>query len=112
MTALDTIRRASALMRERAVVATVAAMPWEADEIGVIWTQEADGQPVLIANRATDEDAAHIAAADPTTMLAVTDWLASVADRYVHMNETGAILGGTDWEAALTVARRYLREDS
>lgn len=110
MTALDTIRRASALMRKRAEAATPG--PWDVDEIGAVWTQEADGQPVLIAKRATDEDAAHIAAADPPTMLALADWLDSVAERHVHMFETGAILGGTDWEAALTVAHRYLREDS
>lgn len=108
MTALDTIRRASTLMKARA-----EALPsgrWEKEFSDVIRTDVpfgADGY--LLAECPTVERAAHIAAADPAFMLAVATLLDSHAD--VHaLRECGERL--TVPCPALTVARRYLREDS
>lgn len=114
----ETLRRAAALMRERAEAATQTAAPWGVDEIGGIWGQEADGQPIPIANNATDADAEHIASWHPAVALAVADWLEAKAEQDDKGPCDGAGTVGVcnlcehDYGhvAALAVARAYLGE--
>ena len=75
----DVLRRAAALMRERANGATLTADPWDVDEIGAVWAQEADGQPILVSSQAADADAAHIASWHPAVALKVAAWLEAEA---------------------------------
>lgn len=115
----DILRQAAGLMRERAAAATHG--PWGRDEIGDVWMEEADGQPVLVSRRSTDDDAAHIASWHPTVALAVADWLdrlhVFITDfsEYDEDEELTAALNGNgavaDWpevESALNVAYTYL----
>ena len=118
----EILRRAAALMRSRAEAATWTSSPWGVDEIGAVWAQEADGQPVPVASRATDQDAEHIASWHPTVALAVADWLdtaANSADAALSVAqhildpeyEACDCIGHIEWRASLVVARAYLNED-
>jgi hypothetical protein len=100
----EVLREAAALMREKAMRACPDG----------VWYDQHDLHEALIplADSVDDPeaDATHIASWHPAVALAVADWLASVAERQIDAHDTGAILGGTDWEHALAVASAYLGE--
>lgn len=109
----ETLRRAAALMRERAEAAS--AGPWKrygmAGVAGHDWEIVDErrvececGEPVALTGCATNADALHIASWHPAVALAVADWLESVSsDTY---------LGSITRSKALAVARAYLGEPS
>ena len=122
----ETLRRAAALMRERAEAASkgpwkrfgmagVAGSEWEVvDERRV----ECDcGEPVALLGCATNADAEHIASWHPAVALAVADWLWETANLIeVHagtecaepcLHPTCRVI-----DRALAVARAYLGEAS
>ncbi len=102
----EILRRAAALMRERAEAAPPG--PWQLDDeewadYRTAYGQEADGQAVLVASRMDDGVAEHIASWHPVVTLAVADWLEDAA-AYV-----AAYRGYTHAEdTPLRVARAYL----
>jgi hypothetical protein len=116
----EVLREAAALMRERAEKAEQGrwklwGMTVMADPTGT--SNVDDGIDVAQASTPSwcergprTWNAEHIASWHPAVALAVADWLASVAERQIDAHDTGAILGGTDWEHALAVARAYLGE--
>lgn len=107
----DLLRRAAALMRERAEAATWTAAPWGVDEIGAVWAQEADGQPIPISSRSTDADAEHIASWHPAVALAVADWLDAEAESH-RADLVGPFPSACcRMSQALAVARAYLGSD-
>jgi len=108
----EILRRAAALMRSRAEAATWTSSPWGVDEIGAVWAQEADGQPVPVASRATDQDAEHIASWHPTVALAVADWLDEAAEQAALLDVALVAEEERSWaqRRAHTVARAYLNE--
>jgi hypothetical protein len=97
----EVLREAAALMRERAEGAIASLSPN---------VPEWHSVDALMDQGKTRGDAEHIVGQTPAVALAVADWLASVAERQIDAHDTGAILGGTDWEHALAVARAYLGE--
>jgi len=109
------LREAAAKMRERAEAATYTAMPWGVDEIGAVWAQEADGRPVPISSRSTDQNAEHIASWHPAVALAVADWLDDTATANERVGVMFAsVLNGRNAlnQKALAVARAYLGADA
>lgn len=118
-----TLRRAAAVMRERAEAATPG--PWRQQPIGGPSSSRADvrGLPenttfdyrgAAVATAADSyfgacpaTDAAHIASWHPAVALAVADWLETAAD---HFDPGGAFL--PVYAEALAVARTYLKEDA
>ncbi|MGZ4518917.1 MAG: hypothetical protein ACXVXP_00295 [Mycobacteriaceae bacterium] len=100
-----TLRRAAALMRRRANTATLTAAPWAVDEIGAVWALKADGQPLLISSRSTDQDAEHIASWHPAVALAVADLLDLAATHQVAFTPVVR-------PRLLTIARAYLGEEA
>ena len=112
MSAAETLRRAAALMRERAEAATSG--PWLADRVhsggvmGVAVTAPveltADGSIIGVTDIVVPADGHHIASWHPAVALAVADWLDEAAD-VADMN------GFIESDAALAVARAYLGED-
>lgn len=110
--AVDTIRRAATLMRERATNATLG--PWRYDRDlgdayshGVIISESPNvhgwDRVVVEADLSTAQQrdqVEHIAAWSPTVALAVADWLDIGANPYACVNI----------EPMLAVARAYLRE--
>jgi len=72
---VETLRRAAALMRERALPATPG--PWVAD--GLEGTLSAPDGGVLHVQMWSDADAEHIASWHPSVALAVADLLDAVA---------------------------------
>lgn len=68
----DTLRRAAALMRERAEAATPG--PWEVDHFGH-GVRERSGRGLASAHNAKCEVAAHIASWHPAVAMAVAEWL-------------------------------------
>lgn len=107
----DTLRRAAALMRERAEATGWVTLhrPWGSDGEQVTG---GDGQWMLVATAtdAFDDDddsavATHIASWHPAVTLAVADWLEYVADH-------GCGNGTTDADPALAAARAYLGEEA
>lgn len=109
----DTLRRAAARMRE---LAEAASQPWRTRWQalhGQSWAGEnvvadADGHLRLIAGEGCDAsaDADHCAAWDPAVALDVADWLDEVAEDW----RTEVRPQSTE-DAALTVARRFLRTE-
>lgn len=103
------IRRAAALMRERAEAATFTASPWGVDEVGAVWAQESDGQSIPISTRSTDADAEHIASMHPAVALAVADLLDLMAEDYApYWMEPYAAPFVPVIERAYAVVRAYL----
>lgn len=108
MTEIETLREAAHCMRENATDAADHQVPegrWEGDErhgrvsdrVGTV--AEANGDP---ATR-------HIASWDPAVALSVADWLDGVASRWLPSLYEGML---PNQDAALNVARTYLREAS
>lgn len=111
----DVLRRAAALMRERAEAASPSPWRLECSEMcaNVI---EADDDEQAVAStwapsslpdndyRREEGNAAHIASWDPAVALAVADWL----DYMSKAHEDGYLKGSH----ALVVARAYLGETS
>jgi hypothetical protein len=99
----EALRRAAALMRERAEAAEASLTPdwWEAHALD--WLTGASGVPSL---------AAHIASWHPAVALAVADWLDEAAALIAAaFNPEGLVEHRPDLRAALAAARAYLGED-
>lgn len=116
----DTLRRAAALMRERAEAAT-ARSPWASSPVvlmGEDGIQEGlatviamdeptdDGSVISLTEAMMPSDAEHIASWHPAVALAVAAWLDNVAEawRFSTAAPGSAV-------KALTVARTYLNEE-
>ena len=120
MSAVETLREAAQLMRERAEGATagpwkrfgmagVAAPDWEIVDERRIECDDC-GEPVALLGCVTNGDAEHIAALDPTVALAVADWLdVVVADTTLKCGSYTYPDAGNVPDHALAVARAYLR---
>lgn len=123
----EILRRAAALMRERAEAATPG--PWSGNYVpeSAVANQHIierwfvmgcfDGNPRNPTGPAAmceyEPDAAHIASWHPVVALAVAEWLEATA---AENDNTGALeflnFVGADAHAALVVARAYLGESS
>lgn len=123
----EILRRAAALMQERAGAATPG--PWESGTDGWTETVSGDGEDWCFVRRVgsasditehmlhgqpeidsqTMADAEHIAAWDPAVALAVADWLDSLVDAMTNPNARyGGASTGREEASALAVARLYL----
>lgn len=103
----ETLRRAAALMRERAEAATPG--PWQATVYGVRAEKRSpvapfDGQQPDMENRL------YIASWHPAVTLAVADWLDSTANDVEHVHTPVYNLTSTTVARAVAVARAYLGE--
>ena len=103
----EILRRAAALMRERAegAVKPTGAGDWfvgVADDNRYATVRSSGGQ---VARGMDDDEAEHIASWHPAVALAVADWLEQVA-------EDGPFLTAQVKDKALAVARAYLGETS
>jgi hypothetical protein len=103
----ETLRRAAALMRERAEAAFVTPSPWGLANVAGQGFAIHHGEHDTVALYASRPDAVHIASWHPAVALAVADWL----DHTARADEKGYT---TPQEAtdALAVARAYLGEAS
>lgn len=102
----EILRRAAALMRERATTAPVPAGPWESEFSDVIRTDIPFGNPgYLVTECASVAEAGHIASWHPAVAVAVAAWLHVTAD----YEEDGHMVDGIG--AARDVARAYLGSD-
>lgn len=125
---IDTIRRAAALIRQRAEAATAGTWQVESDGAGTLWVQTTMA-PIACAGDEADPsvaaDAEHVASWHPAVALAVAEAFAHQAD---DMDDYGAVekplerVDGTfttvvkdesggyrfDWDATLGAARAYL----
>ena len=104
-TPAETIRRAAALMRERAEAAMrdgASKPPWAVgarQSCGCCEVvTDADGSQITVAD---DRQSGHIASWHPFAALAVADWLDAAAQAWDE---------GMEWDEALAVARAYLGE--
>lgn len=111
----ETLRKAAALMRERAQAASRPLPCWQA-LIGDSWdgsnaVTEGLGHPIAFLGEGpkAESDCRHIASWHPTVALAVADWLDYMA---VGWREP-FLAAGAHWgdqDCALAVARAYLGE--
>lgn len=109
----EILRRAAALMRERAEDAVLASGndAWKAD--GLAWNDNrgtvhmVGAGPVNVCDAITEEQAEHIASWHPIVALAVADWL----ERVAYLLEHGSVSPGEP-SSALAVARAFLGEAS
>ena len=116
MSAVDDLRRAATLLRERAEAArrATASEVWRSEPNGTSWTVwgtvEDDWRRRVGVVRSYDA-AAHIAALHPGVALALADWLDTVAvyAEAVYAESEGYPPGPSH---ALAVARAYLGEQS
>ena len=72
----ETLRKAAAILRERAAESEPG--PWDGELDGYsssVWREEADGQPIPIAHRASEREATYIATMHPGVGLALADVL-------------------------------------
>lgn len=114
MSDVETLRKAAALMRERAQAATQGR--WETHGDGwpgsTSWVRSDSGEEVVFSEyyRPTDgPDGVHIASWDPTVALLVADGLEAHADTVEAMSQfAGGPVPARPW---LAVARAYLREE-
>lgn len=107
MTEIETLREAARLMRERAEAATSGR--WYRDAYAEV---RAPLGPVVSHDEGVavnEPDAGHIASWDPAVALSVADWLDGVASRWLPSLYEGML---PNQDAALNVARTYLREAS
>ena len=87
----DTLRRAAALMRDRAEAATQG--PWRRVRSGgMVVTDDAEStcnppKVLLVADRTREPNTQHIASWHPAVALAVADWLDSEANRWESAND-------------------------
>ena len=129
----ETLRRAAALMRERAEAATPG--PWVVGPYHQLTSVLSHDGGLTIASVGAvrlpfvEADAAHIASWHPAVALAVADWLTFIADARESIDAIAQMRSrnGAGWltatdpasrvfrdmeEHALTVARAYLGESS
>ena len=109
----DTLRKAAALMRERAEAALRG--PWEAlgseHALGYFDVVQPADMDREIAARVWPSNAEHIASWHPAVALAVADWLDGVAWA-IDSDDELAEPGFGEPTAAFAVARAYLGEAS
>lgn len=106
MSDVDLLRRAAALMRERAQAVTSGA--WRPVRVISDHTVAA----ITLNESIEDNDGEHIAGWSPAVAITVADWL----DRMVNEVEEAVSQGQPAWivstfDTALAVARAYLGED-
>ena len=101
----DLLRRAAALMRERAERA-------EASGDGEPWFPADELHGLIGAGSRNTADAEHIASWHPAVALAVADWLESTANDVEHVHTPVYNLTSTTVARALAVARAYLGSDA
>jgi hypothetical protein len=108
----EILRKAAALMRERAEAATSG--PWALASVSGQGFAVHRGEHTTVSLFSASYDAEHIASWHPAVALAVADWLE--AEAVAHSGEIF-----DDWDAAtaccrmpaaLAVARAYLGEDA
>lgn len=110
-TPAQVIRRAAAVMRERAE-AVIHVFPWRAEGRDVTATQDYDGMDpdwdmgVVLARCTRQDEAEHIASWHPLVAAAVADWLERAAD------DDAEDMQCDHWDHALKVALAYLGEAS
>lgn len=99
----ETLRRAAALMRERAEAATPG--PWTARPTSTTHSITGHGRNVVVTpqTRVSEPNTQHIASWHPAVALAVADWLDTEAN---HIESGYGQRGGQP----LAVARLYLGE--
>lgn len=109
----ETLRRAAALMRERAEAATSG--PWSVGPYHQLTSVLTEDGGLTIASVGAPHhpfvraDADHIASWHPAVARAVADWLDRKAERAEDMWLThGQQMRGPEWLDALAVARAYL----
>ena len=104
MTALDDLRAAAKLLRERAEAASKG--PWVAHTDGLVWPPRL-GDPV--SGSTETEDADYIATVHPCVGLAVAAWLDLVADLWVPKRDVVHYAAREQvQDAAVVVARTIL----
>ena len=127
MSAADILRRAAALMRERAEAATPGPWAWEPpsgekrpqgdESLVTAYVPDGDEHPATVLYGwgydasgidGKDADRAHIASWHPAVALAVADWLDHAAES-ADLNRSPYV--DDHLSHALNVARRYLGED-
>jgi hypothetical protein len=119
---IETIRRAAALMRERAEDASPGpwvgfAYPIDSDgEGGEVVVRDPDDFDVALMTSDQFDDCPHIASWHPVVALTVADWLDQTAGDW-QLIEDGVLWSrAITWDAtkvrALAVARTYLGESS
>jgi hypothetical protein len=108
VTAVEEIRRAAALMRERATKATPS--PWEAEENTAVVAPNYgdDGWTVFYDEDAHRRDITHIASWHPAVALAVADLLDTLAVGIESAAADRCENAYIDEVAVLAVARAYL----
>lgn len=108
----ETLRKAAALMRERAEAATPG--PWEHDPVvAYLYVEQQAGAyaDVAVDTDGRREDSVHIASWHPAVALAVADWLDSLGTlaETLGVQEMSMASQG-NYAHALTVATAYLGE--
>ena len=110
MVSADILRRAAALMRERAEAATLG--PWaevaDGELIGCLAVVAGGADEFNVAPAVIPANADHIASWHPAVALAVADWLTE------HAADHEGTFAACPWSdcAALAVARAFLGETS
>lgn len=123
---VELIRRAAALMRERAEGATEG--PWRIysdpgcdalvvlDQYGMGVQSSTTLDIIAYDGQIYSRDAAHIASWHPVVALAVADWLDAESASHVHLKDEEPTytydLPGMDASPAVRVARAYLGSDA
>lgn len=106
----EILRKAAALMRERASAATDG--PWASsivDSLPIVFDARAIPEPVVYDQELRPGNAEHIASWHPAAALAVADWLDSQADLWGHPGYIDSVFA---IHPATTVARTYLGESA
>ena len=109
MSGAETLRRAAALMRERAEAATPGL--WVAAVVRgrpIVFDTADLPEPVVFDEEFTVGNAEHIASWHPAVALAVADWLEAAA----RDEEADVVTAGRGDDYPLAVARAYLGEDA
>lgn len=103
----DALRRAAAMMRERAVANQITPSPWSFAGVSGQGFAVHHGEHDTVALYASRPDAAHIASWHPDVALAVADWLETESCEPETPIGDGITLGGPSLQA-LAVARAYM----
>jgi hypothetical protein len=106
VTAPEELRKAAEKLRDLAVDASTAPWMKAAEHVKAVWTD--DGLIVVRDRYAEGGDLAWIATVHPGIAQPLADWLDSVADAHIHLDDreiSAFDLPGTSTHPALTVAR-------
>lgn len=117
MGSVETLRRAAALMRERAEAAADGRWAVEVAQSNGIPNMVITADTAMVVADTYDKphqhDAEHIASWHPAVALAVADWLnIAAADLVAYANDETQPFDPTAINKALVVARAYLGESA